>query len=93
MHPRYPVDDCATLFLLNHGASVLGQVIDLSLGGCRLRVPVEFRVRPHTRVEVTFKVNGIAFRLSGITQWTDSRQTVGVCFGEISSRRRDELCE
>jgi hypothetical protein len=93
MQLRYAVDDRATLQLLNHGLSVVGEIVDLGLGGCRLRVPRESRVRSMARVEVTFKVNGIAFRLSGVTQWTDGSQIVGIRFGEMASRRRDQLAE
>ena len=91
--PRYAVDDRATLLLLNHGLSVVAQIVELSLGGCRLRVPRELRLRELARVEVTFKVNGIAFRLSGLTRWSDGRQLVGIRFGEMTPRRRDELSE
>jgi hypothetical protein len=93
IQPRYAVDDRATLLLLNHGLSVVAQIVELSLGGCRLRVPRELRLRPLARVEVTFKVNGIAFRLSGLTRWSDGRQLVGIRFGEMTPRRRDELSE
>ena len=93
IQPRYAVDDRATLLLLNQGLSVVAQIVELSLGGCRLRVPREHRLRPLARVEVAFKVNGIAFRLSGLTQWSDGRQLVGIRFGEMTPRRRDELAE
>ncbi len=91
--PRYGVDDSATLLLLNNGCNVSCNILELSLGGCRLRLAREIRVALPALVEVTFKVRSIAFRLSGVTQWSDGKQTVGIRFGEMSSRRREELAD
>ena len=91
--PRYGVDDSATFLLLNNGCNVSCNILELSLGGCRLRLAREIRVALPARVEVAFKVRSIAFRLSGVTQWSDGKQTVGIRFGEMSSRRREELAD
>ena len=38
-------------------------------------------------------MRGIAFRLSGMAEWADSRNQVGIRFVEMPFRRRDELAE
>ncbi len=90
-HPRFGTDDPATLLVLNHGSTLSARILDLGLGGCRLQLPKGTRISCPARLEVSFRINGIALRLSGCSQWTDGRQTVGVRFGEMSSRRKDEL--
>jgi hypothetical protein len=91
--PRFPVEEQATLLLVDHGSTLPCNVQDLSLEGCRVRTKDRFPAGSKVRIEVGFKVNGIAFRFSGTVQWTDGRNTVGIRFAEMSSRRRDELAE
>jgi len=87
------VDGVASLFLLKHGSSVPCRVVDLSTGGCLIETQKRFIAGILLRVEVTFKVRGLAFRFNGVTQWTDGRQRVGVRFVDVTSRRKEELVE
>jgi hypothetical protein len=91
--PRFPVDEEATLLLVNHGARIPCRIVDISQGGCRLLSRERFQAGIMVRVEVHFKVRGLAFRFSGVTQWTDSRHQVGIRFIDVIPRRRDELIE
>src|ERR1039457_6536003 len=68
-------------------------LIELSLEGCRLRTGERFLASNQIRVEVAFTINGIAFRFSGVTQWTDNQHVVGIRLLNVTSRRRDELAE
>jgi len=91
--PRHGVDEDARLLLVVHGSTVSCRVVDLSLGGCRLRTKDRFTAGSHVRVEVTFKVRGLAFRFCGVTQWTDGRHLLGIRFVDVPARRREELVE
>jgi hypothetical protein len=91
--PRQVVEEEATLLLVNIGARVPCRLIDLGLEGCRLRTAERFLAGILIRVEVAFKVNGIAFRFSGVTEWTDEHYVTGIRFVNVTSRRRDELAE
>lgn len=91
--PRFAVDVDANLLLVAHGLNLPCQVIDLSLSGCRLRTKERFPARGVVRVEVNFKVRGLAFRFCGMTQWTDGRNQVGIRFVDLSARRKDEFLE
>lgn len=91
--PRYDLDEAATILLVNHGSLVPGYILDLSLGGCRMRTNERFVAGILVRVEVMFKVRGIQFRFSGVTQWTNSRDLIGIRFVDVTSRRREELAE
>jgi len=90
-HPRHSLDEEATVLLLNHGSRVTCHLIDISLEGCRLRILSHFPAGIQIRVEITFHVNGVAFRLCGETQWTLDRHTVGVRFVDMPSRRIQDL--
>ncbi len=91
--PRLSVDGLASLFLVKHGSSVPCRVVDLSMGGCLLETQKQLLAGIQLRVEVTFKVRGLAFRFNGVTQWTDGRQRIGIRFVDVTSRRKDELVE
>ena len=91
--PRFQVDDDATLLLVSDGRQVQGRVLDLSLKGCRMRTKDRFSAGTDVRVEVTFRVNGIAFRFFGLTQWTNQWNVVGIQFIEVPQRRLRDLAE
>jgi len=92
-HPRFAVDGDASLLVLKHGSSVACRVVDLSLEGCRVQTGEHFLAGIQVRVEVSFKVHGLAFRFSGVTRWTDGRSLVGIRFVDMTSRRKEELTE
>ena len=91
--PRFEVDVDAHLLLVEHGSTLPCRVVDLSLTGCCLCTRDRFPARGVVRVEVTFKVNGLAFRFCGTTQWTDGRNQVGIRFVDVSARRKEEFLE
>jgi c-di-GMP-binding flagellar brake protein YcgR len=76
-----------------HGTTLACRVVDLSLSGCRLRTWERIPAGAKLRVEVTFRVRGLAFRFRGITQWIDGRNLVGIRFVDLSARRKEEFLE
>jgi c-di-GMP-binding flagellar brake protein YcgR len=91
--PRFNVDEDAMLLMVNHGTQIRCKMLDLSLGGCRLKLMERFQAGSMVRVEVRFSVRGIVFRFGGVTQWTDGRHVMGVRFVNIANRRKGELAE
>ena len=91
--PRFDVDENAQVLLVNHGSTLSCRIVDLSLGGCRIRTNERFQAGVMVRVEVSFKVRGLAFRFSGVSQWTNAKHLVGIRFLDVTSRRREELAE
>jgi c-di-GMP-binding flagellar brake protein YcgR len=92
-NPRYSVDEDSMLLLVSHGRPLESHILDLSLDGCRMRTSERFTAGLRMRVEVSFKVNGIAFRFLGVVQWTDGEHLLGIRFVEVISRRREQLAE
>jgi len=91
--PRSVVDVGATLWLVSLGLSLPCRMVELGMGGCRMVLQRELPADIHAIVETVFRLHGIAFRVSGLIEWTLGKDTVGVSFSQMSSRRRDELIE
>lgn len=92
-HPRVSVDEDSVLLFVAHGVPIKARIVDLGLGGCHLRSDDPFTGKVGRPVEITFKVNGVAFRLSGVVQWTDGHTQLGIHFVNVISRREAELAE
>jgi len=91
--PRYGVDEDGRLLLVEHGSTIACRIVNLGLNGCRIRTEERFRAGTRVHVELSFRVRGLAFRFSGVTQWTDGRYQAGIRFVNVTSRRRDDLVE
>jgi c-di-GMP-binding flagellar brake protein YcgR len=90
---REDVDTSAEILLVNVASRLRGRVLDLSLGGCRIRTDRYFPVGIYTRVEVEFRMDGLPFRLGGVVQDIHDRKTVGVRFLDMSERKRQQVLE
>ncbi|MGD0737898.1 MAG: PilZ domain-containing protein [Terracidiphilus sp.] len=90
---RFTVEEDASLLLVSHESWHSCKVVDLSLEGCKVFTRSRFQAGTQKRVEIKFKINGIVFRLSGTTQWTDNAHAVGIHFCYPTPRRKEELAE
>ena len=92
-HQRFSVDEDSVLLLVAHGMPIKARIVDLSLEGCRVRTGDRINVGARRPIEITFKVNGVAFRFSGVVQWSDGHTQLGIRFVNIIPRRKVELAE
>jgi PilZ domain len=92
-HPRYPVDEDSVLLLVDHGMPVKARIVDLSLTGCRVRAYERFSSKAGRAIEITFKANGIDFRINGVVQWSDEHNYFGIRFANLPDRRRKDLAD
>jgi hypothetical protein len=90
---RHAVDTRANLILVKGAIRMSGQILNLSLGGCRVRTDERFSVGIYTRVEAEFYLHGLPFRVGGVSQTILDKNTVGIRFLDMSERRRDQLTE
>lgn len=88
---RHEVDTSATIFLVRGGLALRGRILDLSLGGCRIRTNEKFPVGIYTRVEIEFHLQGLPFRLGGVIQAIHNRETVGIRWLDLSERKRQQV--
>jgi c-di-GMP-binding flagellar brake protein YcgR len=91
--PRYPVDEDTVLLLTSHGVPMPGRIEDLSLSGCRVRARDRISATAGSRIEISFKVNGVSFRFNGIVAWTHGANMAGIRFVNMIPRRKAELAE
>jgi hypothetical protein len=63
------------------------------MGGCRIRTNLPFPSGVFRRVETQFQVNGLPFRLAGVTQAIYDPFQVGIRFLDVSERMREQLAQ
>jgi PilZ domain len=90
---REPVDTSAVLRLIDIAADVHGRILDVSIGGCRIRTDKRFPVGIFRRVEAEFRFEGLPFRLGGVTQALYDPFSVGIRFLDMSDRKREQLMQ
>jgi c-di-GMP-binding flagellar brake protein YcgR len=88
---RHSVDDTALIILVKVASKIAGRIVDLSLGGCRIRCDDRFPVGIYTRVETEFRIEGLSFRLGGVIQAIHDRHTIGIRFLDMSARKHEQL--
>jgi hypothetical protein len=88
---REAVDTSAIILLVKVASELTGRILDLSVGGCRIRTDKYFPVGIYTRVETEFRLEGLPFRLGGVIQAIHDRNTVGIRFLDVSSRKREQV--
>ncbi len=94
IEPRHDVETSAAVIrLINLAVDVHGRILDLSLGGCHIRTDSRFPVGVFRRVEVEFRIEGLQFRLGGVTQAIYDPFNVGIRFLEVSDRKREQLLQ
>jgi hypothetical protein len=90
---RCGVDTSAIIDLVKVGSKLNGHILDLSVGGCRIKTAERFPVGIYTRIETEFQLHGLPFRLGGVIQAIYDRNTVGIRFLDMSQRKKDQVAE
>jgi hypothetical protein len=93
IEPRLHVDTSAVIHLISLVADLHGHIVDISTGGCRIRTERRFPVGIFRRVEVEFRIEGLPFRLGGVTQAIYDPFNVGIRFLDLSDRKREQLLQ
>jgi len=93
VNDRRAVDTSAVIFLVKSASRLHGQILDLSLGGCRIHTNERFPVGIYTRVETEFRVQGLPVRLGGVVQAIHDRHHIGIRFLDVSPRKHNQLVE
>jgi hypothetical protein len=91
VHNRHEIDSLARVLFLSIHSRVTGKILDLSLGGCRIRAQQLIPVGAYRRVEVEFMVDGLPLLLPGVTQALHDKFTIGIRFVEMTERKRGQL--
>ncbi len=89
--PRYSVDEDSVLLFLGFEKPVAARIVDLSQEGCRVRTVERVAARPQSPLEIFLRVNGVAFRLNGVLQWSRGGHLLGIRFANMIPRSAVEL--
>jgi len=89
--PRQTLGSFATLHTVRSKVSLNGQFLDLSIGGCRIQLDTPLRLASFTRVELEFWLEGMPFRLAGLSQHSCARRVIGIRFAPLSERKQAQL--
>ena len=92
-NPRYPVEEACALIFAGSAKALPCSILNLSQEGCRVRTVSRIAMRSGWPVEVSFKVGGVGFRLSGMLQWCDGGNRAGIRFVNVVPRRMVDLAE
>jgi len=90
-HPRQKMHSVAAIYPIEHGGKLNAWILNLSLGGCRLRLETDALIDVQVRVEVGFFFEGMPFRVGGMVQGNYAKQEVGIKFVDVSERNRKRL--
>ena len=90
-NPRYPVEEACALFVAGDAKALPCSILNLSQEGCRVRTCSRIAMRSGWPVEVSFKVGGVGFRLSGMLRWSDGGNLAGIRFVNVVPRRMVDL--
>jgi hypothetical protein len=93
IHSRHAVDTSVRLLLIKSAIAMTGRIANLSVGGCRIRTDERFNVGIFVRVEAEFYLHGLPFRIAGVSQAIQDRNTIGIRFLDMSERCRAQLVE
>ena len=83
----------AVLHLVADGATLAGNVVDVSQDGCLVRLARPTAVRLNAHAEVDFRLRGLPFRLPGTTKEMRNERMVEIRFTEMGRRKREDLSQ
>lgn len=88
---RYDLGAQAALTILKSGKVMSGELLELSLTGCRVFTEEPNRYPQYTAIEVQFVGLGFPLRLGGHIQINRAQHVAGLCFTGIRPRTRERL--
>jgi hypothetical protein len=89
---HFPRVECTGSASVAIGEDVLpGTIANLSAGGCMMILQTPQKLAPETKVELTFQVNHLPFRMHGLVKAIRSETRIGFQFVEVNGRTRREL--
>ena len=91
-HKRYRCGGNVQVRSLNYGKLSLGKIVDISSGGCLLRLDGRSNFTTNDMVEVIFRSSYLAFRIVGAIRRCEEEGTlIGLQFRDVSERGRRDL--
>jgi c-di-GMP-binding flagellar brake protein YcgR len=83
----------AEICVLPAGKKVACNLVDLSVRGCCITAEVAIPLKIHDRIELCFRVNGLAVRLAGTVRHLQGKERAGIEFTDVSRRKEAQVKE
>lgn len=90
-HPRRECSGDAEVVVVVGALPIHAKVVDLSVEGCRIVLDKGQSLAEDTRVELTFRVNQLPFRVWGVTKAVRKDTSIGLHFPALTNRVRVQL--
>ena len=81
----------ADMRFIKDGSHLRGKIVNLHMDGCGFLLPDAYKGDYPCRVEVEFQMRGLPFRVGGVTEYIEEKNTVGVRFLNMIQHRREKL--
>jgi len=86
-HERHMLND-AHGQLIYRGKKTPCQIVEISAGGCRVKVESQFCYGALADIEVVLPILGLVFHIGGVTQWTKKDTELGIRFTHVSLKSK-----
>jgi hypothetical protein len=87
---RYLLAETAGTIIYRH-LTLPCRLLDISLGGCRVRMEQRFAAGALARVDVVLELHGITQRIGAMTQWTGKDNQLGIQFLHASALAKNQF--
>lgn len=91
--PRFECTGVASVQMTPLGPHCAARILDLSAGGCRIALEKPHRLAKGMKIDLTFNVNHLPFRVWGLVKAIRADRTIGLEFPPMSDRVRERLGE
>jgi hypothetical protein len=88
-YPRHAIHTTAVITRSNTGAQLRGWLVDLSLGGCRVRTDEPSQLSPETRVSAELLLGGVLLYASGVVEANEDQRILRIRFLDMSDAQRE----
>jgi hypothetical protein len=89
-YPRHAIHTTAVITRSNTGTQLRGWLVDLSLGGCRVRTDEPSQLNPETRVSAELLLGGVLLYASGVVEANEDRHILRIRFVDMSDAQREK---
>lgn len=91
-YPRLNRWGTAWIGIFPEGTGVMGYLLDLGQGGCRIEADAAIPARDNARVEVLLHLEGLTLQLAGTIRRLEENNTrAGIKFTHVSPRKAKQI--
>jgi hypothetical protein len=90
-HTRFRWWGSTWINILPDGIKIVGYLLDLGSGGCKIETEIPLPASANTSVEVLIRLDGYTLRLPGVIRHVDEKTRIGIQFVDVSPRKAEQI--